>query len=325
VRKARLLSFLIVASLSTSCGGGATQNDGTSIQKPQLERNRPTTNPKSEKEPKRVSLPRNIDHIVVVVEENRSYQDIIGNPEAPYINSLAKIGANLSNYHAIEHPSQPNYLDIFSGSNQGVTDDSCPHTFATDNLANQLFHHKLTFQAFSESLPSVGFMGCTAGNANQGYYARKHAPWANFTNIPKNVHLPFSAFPKVYSGLPTVSFVIPNLKHDMHDGTVKEADQWLQQNLGAYIKWLQTHNSLFILTWDEDDNSENNRIPTILVGPMVQPGSYDTNYNHFHLLRTLEDIYGLHPIGKSSNISAFAGLWSLDIKVPLKKSSSLNP
>src|SRR5436305_75805 len=77
------------------------------------------------------------DHVVVVIEENHSYSEIIGSAAAPYINGLANQGALFTASYAVEHPSQPNYLDLFSGGNQGVTDDSCPHTFSTQNLGSE--------------------------------------------------------------------------------------------------------------------------------------------------------------------------------------------
>jgi hypothetical protein len=120
------------------------------------------------------------DHVVIVIEENHSYSEIIGSPDAPYINSLAAKGAVFTQSYAVTHPSQPNYLDVFSGYNQGVTDDSCPHYFITDNLGLYLLNASLTFAGYSEDLPSVGSLVCTSGA-----YARKHAPWVNFTNIPR--------------------------------------------------------------------------------------------------------------------------------------------
>src|SRR5215469_9651114 len=98
------------------------------------------------------------DHVVLVMEENHSYNEIIGSGTgAPYINNtLAAGGALFTNSFAIEHPSEPNYLDLFSGSNQGVTDDSCPHTFSTENLGSELAAAGRTFTGFSEGLPSAG-------------------------------------------------------------------------------------------------------------------------------------------------------------------------
>src|ERR1700712_1094141 len=84
------------------------------------------------------------DHVVVVVMENHSNTDVIGSSSAPYINSLARAGANFSQSYAITHPSQPNYLALFSGSTQGVSDNSCPHSFSTPNLGSELIANSLT-------------------------------------------------------------------------------------------------------------------------------------------------------------------------------------
>jgi phosphatidylinositol-3-phosphatase len=240
-----------------------------------------------------------VDHIVVVVEENHSYREIFNNPKAPYMNQLMKQGSNLTNHYAIEHPSQPNYLDLFSGSNQGVTDDKTPkNKFKTANLASEIIAHGLTFGGYSEGMPKIGFNGPYDLKTN---YARKHNPWVNFINVPSTANMPFTSFPKDYSKLPTVSFVIPNMDHDIHDGTVKEADNWLEQNLAGYVKWAEKNNSLLILTWDEDDLSAKNKIATVIVGPMVKKQSYTLKTNHYSLLRTIEDIYGLNPVGKSKD------------------------
>jgi hypothetical protein len=89
------------------------------------------------------------NNVVIVIEENHSFSSIIGSSSAPFINSLAQQGALFSQSFGVEHPSQPNYLDLFSGSNQGVTDDSCPHTFSTVKLAGELAAAGLTFTGFS--------------------------------------------------------------------------------------------------------------------------------------------------------------------------------
>ncbi|WHY86578.1 alkaline phosphatase family protein [Neobacillus novalis] len=251
-------------------------------------------------------LPK-VDHIVIVVEENRSQKAIEGNPSAPYINSLMKQGANMTNFHAKEHPSQPNYLDLFSGSNQGVTDDKVPKAkFSTDNLASELIAKNSTFIGYSEDLPSVGFNGASTG---PGGYARKHNPWVNFTNVPKEVNQPLTNFPNDFTKLPTVSFVIPNLRNDMHDGTIKEADDWLKEKIDPYVQWAQNHNSLLIVTWDEDDYSQGNKIATFLVGPMVKTGRFDEKLNHYNLLRTIEGLYGLAHAGESKTVEPIMSIW----------------
>jgi PKD repeat protein len=253
------------------------------------------------------SVPRP-DHIVIVLEENRAEQNILGNPDAPFINSLAASGANMTSFFAETHPSQPNYLALFSGSTQGVTDDSCPHAFATANLGAQVIGAGLDFTGYSESLPSVGYTGCTSGR-----YARKHNPWVNFTSVPASANQPFTAFPTDYSTLPQVSFVIPNLDNDMHDGTIAQGDTWLQNNLGGYITWAQTHNSVFALTFDEDDHSQSNQIPTILTGQRIQQSAYTETVNHYNLLRTIEDAFGLPGIGASASASPLLDIWAAPV------------
>jgi hypothetical protein len=244
------------------------------------------------------------DHIVVVMEENHSFSEIIGSSQAPFINSLAQQGALFTQSFAIEHPSEPNYLDIFSGANQGVTDDSCPHTFSVENLGSELIAAGHTFTGFSEGLPSAGSTVCTSGE-----YARKHSPWVNFSNLPTSTNQPFTSFPTDFTTLPTVSFVTPNLLDDMHDGTIAQGDTWLQQNMNAYIQFAQTHNSLFIITWDEDDSSMTNQIPTIFLGPMVKQGQFSEHITHFNVLRTIEDLYGLTHAGAAANATPITDVW----------------
>lgn len=257
-------------------------------------------------------------HVVIVMMENHSYGQIIGSPDAPYINNvLVANGALLTNSHAIEHPSQPNYLDFFSGSNQGVTNSATPTNipFATPNLGALLLGKSLTFVTYSESLPSVGFNGdayTTVPGENQ--YQRKHNPAANWqasdapasNHLPPTVNQPFTAFPTTDAGfaaLPTVSLIVPNEQNDMHDGSIAIGDTWLSKNVEAYRQWAATHNSLLIVTWDEDaSNTPTNQIATIWNGQHVRPGSYTESSverapglgtDHFNMLRTLENIYGL--------------------------------
>ncbi len=252
------------------------------------------------------TLPRPA-HVVIVLEENKRFGQIISNPNATYFNYLARHGAIFSRSFGITHPSQPNYLALFSGDTHGVTDDSCPHTLTTENLGSKLLVAKLTFGSFSESMPSVGFTDCALG-----LYVRKHNPCVNWqgVNIPASVNMPFTSFPTNFTQLPTVSLVIPNLKNDMHDGTIKAANRWLRTNLDPYVQWAKTHNSLLIVTWDEDDGEDQNRIATIFVGPMVKAGVYDQHINHYNILRTILDMYGLAPIGKSVDAAPIKDIWT---------------
>jgi phosphatidylinositol-3-phosphatase len=251
------------------------------------------------------AVPR-FDHVILIMMENRGYNSIIGSSRAPYLNSLAKQYALFTKSFALTHPSQPNYIALLSGSTQGVKDDSCPHTFAADNIAHQLAASGRSFVGYSESLPKVGYTGCT-----NGAYARKHSPWVNFSDIPTSANQPYSSFPKDFSKLPTVAWVTPNLQDDMHDGSIQQGDAWLKKNIDGYVQWAKTHNSLLIITWDEDeDDGGNNAIPTIFAGAHVKSGQYPEKINHYSVLRTLEDAYGLPALGAAAKATAITGVWT---------------
>jgi hypothetical protein len=312
--------------------------------------------------------PPAFDHIVVVIEENHSYSDIIGNSAAPNLTALAASGANIVNAatdpqgnisgsHAVRHPSQPNYLELYSGSNQGTIQDghpgstaepfSSPPPFTTPNLGAALRNAGFSFATYSQTLPSAGFDGDSAGE-----YMRKHNPCSNWMNdvnptanqYPSTLNQPFTTFQQIannpggFANLPTVSFVVPDQTFDMHDGTIQQADDWLKQNIiDTYLTWAMTHNSLLIVTWDEDgDNTASNQIPTIIAGAKVKPDNYtETNLNvnnpdaattgpgiqtptgvalnHWNVLSTIEDVYGLAHIGNSMNRRPISDIFTMSI------------
>ncbi len=137
---------------------------------------------------------------------------------------------------------------------------------------------------------------------------RKHNPIANWKELAA-YNQPFSAFPTDYARLPTVSFVVPDQRNDMHDGSIAQGDAWLKKNIEQYVQWAMNHHSLLIVIFDEDDGSEGNRIATIFVGAMVRPGQYRQRINHYNLLRTIEEMYALPYLGESGGTPAVTGMW----------------
>jgi hypothetical protein len=125
--------------------------------------------------------------------------------------------------------------------------------------------------------------------------------------------LPFTAFPTTAAGfakLPAASFVVPDVRHDMHDGSVREADDWLRAKMDPYVQWAKTHNSLLVLITDEDGHdTPDNHIPMVIVGQPVVPGSYSTRLDHYNLLRTVEAMYELSPLGKAAAAAPITGVW----------------
>lgn len=246
------------------------------------------------------------DHIVVVMFENKADAQITAS-SAPYFKSLAAQGANFTQAYGITHPSQPNYLALFSGSTQGVTGDSCPLTFSGGNLGAQLIAAGYTFKGYSESMPSNGYTGCSSGT-----YRRKHNSWVDFSTVPAASNLTFASFPAAgnYASLPTVSFVTPNMCNDMHDCSVGAGDTWLKANLDAYAQWAKTHNSLLIVNFDEDNSLALNHIYTAFVGAHVVPGSYAEKTTHYTVLRTIEAAYGLAALGGAATVAPITDVWN---------------
>jgi acid phosphatase len=266
-------------------------------------------------------------HIIVVIEENHSFGELIGSENSPYITRLSKGGALFTNSHGIGHPSQPNYMVLYSGSTQGVTDDNCAvnSPYSTPNLGAALIKKGYSFKGYAQTMPSAGYLGCVylETKLTVGYlYARKHCPWVNWlgtgTNqIPASLSVPMTSFPTDFRKLPTVSFVVPDMDYDMHNigapgdaAAIKRGDKWLKDNISAYAEWAKTHNSLLIVTFDEDDyNPQNaNRIPTIFYGAKVKNGKYDMPITHYNALHTIENIYGL-AVADTSAAKPITGVW----------------
>ena len=291
-----LLALGVAGCASSAPPQGASAGSSASPASPSL------SSPAARTAPAAVPQPA---HVVVVVMENHAYQQVIGSSDAPFLTGLARRGALFTHSYAITHPSEPNYLALFSGSTHGVMSDACPVTFTAPNLASGLLAAGKTFAGYAEGLPATGSPVCSAGN-----YARKHVPWTDFRNIPASVNQPFTSFPAAdFSRLPTVSFVIPNLCNDMHDCSVATGDSWLRGHLNGYVSWAMTHNSLLIVTWDEDDGTAANQIPTIFVGQQVRPGAYSQRITHYSVLATIEAAYGLTRDGSAATIAPIDYIW----------------
>ena len=258
-------------------------------------------------------LPRP-DHVVVVVLENRGADKIYGNPDAPYLNQLAAEGAKFTESYAVARPSLPNYLALFAGSTMGVTDNGCEHQFIdAPNLGRQLIDAGMSFAGYSEGLPEPGSKTCVAGTAPHTYQ-RKHNPWVYFDTVPDVSNQPFSAFPADFTQLPTVAFVVPDQCNDMHDippCSIADGDRWLREHIDAYAQWAKSHNSLLIVTFDEDDFTATNHIPTVFLGASVKPGAVEAQHtDHYRLLATLQAMYGLRPLGETAHREPIASIWT---------------
>jgi phosphatidylinositol-3-phosphatase len=264
--------------------------------------------------------------ILVVVEENHTYDQIIGSPQAPFLNRLAGQGTLLTSYFAITHPSLPNYLAMVSGDTQGITSDCGGCNVDAANLVDQLERAGVSWKAYMEDLPAP----CSDAH-EAGRYAKKHDPFMYFTSVRDNPARCAKVVPSdrlaadlAAGRLPRFVFVTPNLADDMHgtgegggDATlVRTADDWLRalyQQLAASPAWQQ--DTRLVVTWDEGAGgggqtgccgglAAGGHIPTIITGPRVPAARDATTYDHYALLRSIETAFGLSPLGHAADPSS---------------------
>jgi len=241
---------------------------------------------------------KNIQKIVMVVLENTDYEDAV---TQPFLKQLAAKGALLNNYSAVTHPSQPNYIAMIAGDTLGVTDDENV-TLNGSHLGDLMEAGKKTWKSYAEGFPEKCFLG-----ANSGRYYRKHVPFLSFASVQKNP----TQCAKIVNGnkfipdvethsLPNFSFYTPDIYNDGHDSGIAYADRWLSDFFQKLTKTPNVLNyTLFIVTFDEGSNNRNNRVATLLMGAGIQEGATsDRAYNHYSLLKTIENIYGLSHLGK---------------------------
>ena len=261
-------------------------------------------------------VPR-LDHVVVVVMENKSYDQV---RVQPYTAGLIAGGASFPASYAVTHPSQPNYLALWAGSTLGVTNDNCPPAgalFPAENLGHACEAAGLTWRAYSENLPAAGATGCSYdGNTSSGLSTRKHDPWTDFANLDHAQERPYAdlASDLAAGTLPNLAFVIPNNCHNTHNSStagcgLADGDAWLAANLPPLLAGLGPR-GLLVLTWDEDDSSAGNHVLTVFAGPAV-PASTAQPLDHYGLVRAICQALGLAPFGLAASRPDITDVWAV--------------
>ena len=251
-------------------------------------------------------VPR-FDHVVVLVMENKDYGEIVENrDEAPYFNELADRYALVRHFHAIHHPSLPNYLAMLGGSTFGIDSDCTSCHVAAYNLVDQLERHSLTWKAYLEDIRFPCYNGATSGA-----YAKRHNPFMYFDSIRSDegrCHkiVGFKQMQRDLSdnALPQFAFVTPNVCHDTHDCSISTGDEFLSRRVPPILRHLGS-NGVLILTYDEGHTTagccggkaKGGHIATVVAGPGARPharswGPYDT----YSMLKTIEQGFGLHSL-----------------------------
>lgn len=245
-------------------------------------------------------------HVVLLVEENHSYSEVIGNSSMPYFNSLASKYGLATQYFANAHPSLPNYLVLTTGQMETLS-DNFSGTISDDNVVRELSKTGKGWKAYIESLPSPGYLGNDTGT-----YLRHHDPFSYLSDVQNSSSqaaniVPFTQFATdlANNALPQYSFILPNVNDDAHNGTLAQASAWLQANIAPLIANSSFQSSgLLIITFDEGDQSDlqngGGRVATVIVSSAAKAGFQSkTLYQHQSVLRL---------VLASSGVDSFPGL-----------------
>ncbi|HEY4027652.1 MAG TPA: alkaline phosphatase family protein [Candidatus Dormibacteraeota bacterium] len=240
-------------------------------------------------------------HVFVIVMENRGYTEAMAQP---YTARLAVQYAIATNYHAVSHPSLPNYLALAGGSTFGITDDGY-HRLAPGGVGAQLSERGISWRAYMEGLTR----GCLDSPSP---YAVKHNPFAYFGGAcPANV-VPLTALDRDLAGAtPSFVWITPDLCHDGHDCGSRQADDFLSglvPRILASAAWQQ--GGLLLVTWDEDDGHGDNRVPAIVVAQGLTSHTTAQRHDHYSLLATVEDRLGVPRLGRASQATPLNELFA---------------
>ncbi|MDP9093388.1 MAG: alkaline phosphatase family protein [Actinomycetota bacterium] len=245
-------------------------------------------------------------HVMVIVEENHSYDQVIGNPAMPYLNSLAASYGLATNYAGVSHPSEPNYLAMISGSIWNNPQDATPQesTYPGPTLVDQLAAKGIGWKAYIEDMPTA----CdTSDNYGPGGYDVNHNPFMYFDSVrnspaqcARDVPYPQFAIDLTSGSAPPFLFVTPNTTHDMHDGTYQQGDRWLAQQFPVILAsaWYR-QGGIVIVTFDEGETSD--QVATIVISAANHGSRLAAPTNHYGLLRGVEELYGLPLLGAAAS------------------------
>jgi hypothetical protein len=275
-------------------------------------------------------LPRQFEHALIIVFENQDYDTVMRDP---YFRALAQRGALFTHFNGLFHPSYANYLAMIGGKYFGtIKDDQRDIPRSERTIADLLEARGLTWKQYAEGYPGHCYTGKSASGS---LYERKHVPFMSFESVTKDPArcaqvVAADAFDR--RNLPSFAIYSPDMCHDGHDICGSVLDQvkgWAgslpgarqvglrNRKLDQAADWLEgflepiladpvaMKDTLIVVTFDESDDDANNHIYTVFLGGMVQPGTkVDACYDHYNLLRTIEDNFGLGTLGAEDERSS---------------------
>jgi acid phosphatase len=258
-------------------------------------------------------VPR-FDHAFIVVEENHSFSDVVGNADMPYLNSLISTNGLATQYYADAHPSLPNYFMLTVGAGTSITGDAgdgFSGVVTQDNVVRALNAAGKSWKSYAENLPSVGYMG-----GSQGAYAHDHNPFIYLQDVQDSsneagnlVSSTELASDTANGTLPDYGFIVPDLNDDGHDcpagvsscndsQKLVAADQWLSNNIGPLLASSSFQNSLLVIVFDESEDSDvahgGGQVAAVIVSPLAKSGYQSTTfYQHESTLRLMMEGLGV--------------------------------
>jgi phosphatidylinositol-3-phosphatase len=233
-------------------------------------------------------------HVFVIVMENHTAQEALS---GPFLASLAAKYRTAGNYHAVAHPSVPNYLALTSGSTWGITDDSY-YQLPRQDIGTQLTDAGVSWKAYMDGLdPSLGCFDSPVP------YDPGHNPFSFYGGqCPANVVPLTQLSSDLKSGTPMFSWISPDRCHDTHDCDVSVGDDWLRGQVGEIMAsdaWKS--NGVLFVTYDEDDQSADNRVVMVVAAPGMSHRASSKGYTHYSLLATIEDLLGVGRLGQAKS------------------------
>lgn len=258
--------------------------------------------------------PKAFAHIYLLLLENHEYGSIVGSDDAPYLNGLfAKFGL-ATQMHGVTHPSEPNYIALVSGGTQGVRDDGV-YNLDAPSLFDQIEAAGRSWRVYAQGYPG----GCSGiastdevadGPGKAGDYQRKHNPAISFTSISGNPArcANITGLAGFDPAAADFEMIVPNQTNDMHSASVRTGDDFLKAFLPSILDSAAfADGSLLIVTFDEGTSGigGGGHIATLLATPRMAPGTrFDADMNHYAVLRTIEEAWGLSPLGAASDAVA---------------------
>ena len=293
-----LAILVAVAAVQLACGGYSAGS---------------SSSPNPAPTPAPATFP-SFSHVFLVVEENHSFTDVIGNSSMPYLNSLASKYGLAKQYFANAHPSIPNYLMLTTGQME-TFDDNFSGTIGDDNVVRELVSAGKTWKTYQESIPSAGYLG---GDASP--YVRRHNPFSFLSDVQNNTSqaaniVPFTQFSTDLAGnsLPNFSFIVPDLNNDAHNGTLAAADSWLQSNIAPVIASSTFQNGgLLIIIFDEAELTDldhgGGQVAAVIVSSNSKTNfQSQTAYQHQSTLRLVLEALGVNKFpGEAATSPAMA-------------------